>query len=106
MSRISIPAADRAAGRPISNEAPGHSTKHLLIGALAILALAGCGNVPGGPPGAYGREPQYSPWLSYDGGTANHPHVGSGTHGGGARPGGGHAGGGRSGGGHGGGRGR
>ena len=44
---------------------------HLLIGALGILALSGCGSAPGGLPGAYGRERQYSPWLNYDGGAAN-----------------------------------
>jgi hypothetical protein len=104
MSRISMPVVGKAAGPAINKQASGHRLKYLLIGALGILALAGCGNAPGDPPGAYGREPQYSPWLSYDADAANHPHLGAGTHGGGARSGGGHAGGGR--GGHGGGHGR
>ena len=102
MSHIPTPVLGKAAGRATNKQASGHRLKHLLIGALGILALAGCWNAPGGPPAAYGREPQYSPWLSSDDAPANHPHFG-GTHGGGARRGGGHAGGGR--GGHGGGHG-
>jgi len=77
MSRISMPSVGKAAGGAINNKAPAHRLKYLFIGAIGVLALAACGNAPGGLP---------------DGAAANHPHARS-VHGGGDHAGGGHGGG-------------